>query len=90
MYDLFTSTVLFFILAPGVVVTLPPGVSGYISALVHAAVFFVVQTYLPNYVPAWGIWIIGAVILMGRVYWSTRTPSGVLGMGTEMLGGRRR
>ena len=90
MYDLFTSAVLFFILTPGVFLTLPPGVSFYISALTHAVVFYFIQVYVPNFVPNWGIWIIGAVILGGRVYLASRTPTGLLGMGTEILGGRRR
>lgn len=89
MYDLFTGTVLFFILAPGVLLTLPPGVPLYISAATHAVVYYLVQTYLPSYVPSWGIWIIGAVILGGRIFWSMRAPSGLLGMGTSTLGGRR-
>jgi hypothetical protein len=87
MYDLFTSAVLFFILAPGVFLTLPPGVSLYISAVVHAVVFYLIQVYLPSYVPNWGIWIIGAVLLIGRIYWSTRSAPSAM---ETMLGGRRR
>lgn len=89
MYDLFTSAILFFLLAPGTLVTLPPGVSPYISALTHAVVFYLVQTYLPTYVPNWGIWIIGVVVVLARAYGS-RSSSGSLGMGTETFGGRRR
>ena len=89
MYDLFTSAVLFFVLAPGTLVTLPPGVSPYISALTHAVVFYLIQVYLPTYVPNWGIWIIAGVVLAGRAY-ASRSSSGSMGMGTETFGGRRR
>jgi|694.fasta_scaffold82233_2 hypothetical protein len=70
MYDLITSSVLFFMLVPGVLITLPPGASILISGLVHAVVFYVVQAYLAQYVPWWGIWI-AAVVLVGlRMYMS--------------------
>jgi hypothetical protein len=70
MYDLITSAVLFFVLVPGVLITLPPGASILISGLVHAVVFYVVQAYLATYVPWWGIWV-GAVVLLGlRMYMS--------------------
>jgi hypothetical protein len=70
MYDLITSSVLFFMLVPGVLITLPPGASILISGLVHAVVFYVVQTYLAQYVPWWGIWV-AAVVLVGlRMYMS--------------------
>lgn len=85
MYDLLTSAILFFLLAPGTLVTLPPGVSPYLSALTHAIVFYVVQLYLPTYVPNWGIWIAGGVVLLGQLYRS-RSSS----MGTETYGARRR
>jgi hypothetical protein len=57
MYDLVTSSLLFFVLVPGVLVTLPPGASIGVSALVHAIVFYVVQAFLSRYIPWWGIWI---------------------------------
>jgi uncharacterized membrane protein (UPF0136 family) len=57
-------------LVPGVLITLPPGASILISGLVHAVVFYVVQAYLAQYVPWWGIWI-AAVVLVGlRMYMS--------------------
>jgi len=89
MYDLFTSAILFFLLVPGTLVTLPPGVSPYISALTHGVVFYLIQVYLPNFVPNWAIWIIAGVVLAVRIYLSTRVPTGILGMGTSVLGGRR-
>jgi hypothetical protein len=70
MYDLITSSVLFFLLVPGVLITLPPGAYFLITCLVHAVVFYVVQAYLAQYVPWWGIWI-AAVVLVGlRMYMS--------------------
>ena len=70
MYDLITSALLFFILVPGVVITLPPGASILISGLVHAVVFYVVQAYLASYVPWWGIWILAVGVLGLRFFMS--------------------
>lgn len=57
MYDLITSTLLFVLLAPGFLVTLPP-TGGITAIIVHAIVFYVVQQFLSRIVPTWGIWII--------------------------------
>ena len=73
MYDLLTSAILFVILTPGVLVTLPP-TGGIMAALVHAVVFYVIQAYLASYVPWWGIWIAGVVIVGGRM-WSSRSAT---------------
>ena len=73
MYDIITTTLLFVLLAPGFIVTLPPsgGVTAYI---IHAIVFYVVQSFLTIYVPSWGIWIIfvGAI---GIKMFMNRSPS---------------
>lgn len=63
MYDTITSTLLFVLLVPGFILTLPPG--GVTAVVIHAIIFYLVQVYLPAYVPAWGIWIIvfGAIAL---------------------------
>ena len=91
MYDLLTSSVLFFLLSPGVVLTLPPGASPYVAALVHAVVFFVVQTYVSQYVPSWGIWVAAAVVFLGRWYMGRQAAStGFLGApAAPLYGGRR-
>ena len=68
MYDLITSALLFFILVPGVVLTLPPGGSPLVTGLVHAIVFFIVQRWVAVYVPWWGIWIIAAAVIAGKMY----------------------
>jgi len=73
MYDLLTSTVLFIILTPGVVLTLPPS-GGLTAAIVHAIVFYVVQAYLSKVVPWWGIWIL-AVVVIGGMFWYGRSSS---------------
>ena len=70
MYDLITTSLLFIVLVPGVAVTLPPGASPLVAAIVHAIVFYVVQTYLTRYVPWWGIWIIAGVVIVGKYYMS--------------------
>lgn len=71
MYDLITTALLFVILTPGVVLTIPPGASVITAAIVHAVVFYVVQAFVSRYVPWWGIWIIAAVVIGARMY----TPS---------------
>lgn len=74
MYDLLTSTLLFILLTPGVLLTLPPGGSVITVAIVHAIVFYVVQTFLTRFVPWWGIWIAALVVVGGRL-WASRTPT---------------
>lgn len=74
MYDLVTTTLLVLLLTPGILVTLPPGGSILTVAIVHAIVFYVVQTFLTRFVPWWGIWIAAAVVIAGRV-WASRTPT---------------
>ena len=73
MYDVLTSAALFVVLTPGVLLTLPPG-GGLAAALVHAVVFYVVQTFLPSYVPSWGVLII-AVAVVGLKAWSARSAA---------------
>lgn len=71
MYDLLTSSILFVILVPGVLLTLPP-TGGIMAAIVHAIVFYVVQAYVSIYVPWWAIWVVGIVALYRGF---TATPS---------------
>ena len=75
MYDLFTSALLFILLTPGVLITLPPGASPLVAAIVHAIVFYLVQAYLTPYLPNWGIWIIAALVILGKAYASRSTPT---------------
>ena len=82
MYDLFTSSLLFVVLVPGVLVTLPPG-GGITAAIVHAVVFYMVQRYVAQYVPWWGIWILAAIAVLLKVFSGPSTPS------TPTYGGRR-
>ena len=67
MYDLLTSSLLFVILVPGVVVTLPPS-GGLMSAVVHAVVFYVIQAFVSQYVPWWAIWAVALVVILGTWY----------------------
>ncbi len=73
MYDLLTSTALFVLLVPGVLVTLPPG-GGLAAAVVHAAVFYIIQAYLSSLIPWWAIWVAAAVVV-GTKAWSARSAS---------------
>jgi hypothetical protein len=79
MYDLLTSSVLFVLLVPGVLVTLPPG-GGIWAAVVHAIVFYVVQRFVAAYVPWWGIWVAAAVVLALKLFSTPAAPT---------MGGRR-
>lgn len=80
MYDLLTSTVLFVVLVPGILLTLPPG-GGLTAAIVHAVVFYVVQRYLAQYVPWWGVWILATIALLLKAFSTTSTA--------PVSGGRR-
>lgn len=73
MYDLLTSAVLFVILTPGVVLTLPPS-GGIMAAVVHAVVFYVIQAFVSQFVPWWAIWATAAVVVGGRL-WMARTAA---------------
>ena len=84
MYDLLTSSVLFLVLVPGVLVTIPPG-GGITAALVHAVVFYVVQRYVAQYVPWWGIWVIAIVAVVLKMLPTLSGGSS----GASMTGGRR-
>jgi hypothetical protein len=69
MYDLFTSSLLFVVLVPGVLLTIPPG-GGITAAIVHAVVFYVAQ-----YVPWWGIWIVAAIAVLLKVFSGPSQPT---------------
>jgi hypothetical protein len=84
MYDLFTSSILFLVLVPGVLVTIPPG-GGISAAVVHAIVFYVVQRYVAAYVPWWGIWIVAVIAILLKVFGGSSSPSPT----TSFSGGRR-
>jgi len=75
MYDSITSAILFFLLVPGVIVYLPPGVSILIAALVHAVVFYVVTQYISMYVPWWGVWIAAAAVIAIRWFMTRPSPT---------------
>jgi hypothetical protein len=83
MYDLLTSSVLFLVLVPGVLVTLPP-TGGLVAAVVHAVVFYVIQRYVAQYVPWWGIWVLAAVAVVLKLTTAAAPAS------TGMFSGGRR
>lgn len=69
MYDLLTTAMLFVLLTPGVLLSLPNSAHGDIlTALVHALVFWVVLRFLSGYVPWWGVWIIGLGLIGYKFY----------------------
>ena len=65
MYDIFTTAYLFFLLCPGVVLSLGSGLMG---AAIHAVVFFVILQYLSLYIPWWAIWVVGVSFVSYKVY----------------------
>uniref|UniRef100_A0A6C0F4W6 Uncharacterized protein n=1 Tax=viral metagenome TaxID=1070528 RepID=A0A6C0F4W6_9ZZZZ len=69
MYDIFTTAYLFFLLCPGVVLSLG---SGMTAAAIHAIVFFVVLQYLSLYIPWWVVWAVG-ISFVGYKMFSARS-----------------
>jgi len=72
MYDIFTTAYLFFLLCPGLLITLPPGAGIMTAAAVHAIVFFLILQYVSLYVPWWAVWVVG-VSIVGYKLWSGRS-----------------
>jgi hypothetical protein len=66
MYDILTTAYLFFLLCPGVLLTL--GASPLMAAAIHAVVFFVILQYLSLYVPWWAVWAVGVPLVTYKVY----------------------
>lgn len=74
MYDGITSSLLFVLLVPGVLLTLPPS-GGIMAVVVHAVVFYVVQSYMSAYVPWWGIWLAALVVVGGKLWAARSAPT---------------
>ena len=71
MYDLLTTALLFVLLTPGVLLSLPSSTHGDIlTALVHALVFLVVLRFLSGFIPWWSVWL-GTIVLVGYKFSST-------------------
>ena len=66
MYDIFTTAYLFFLLCPGVVLTIGP--TTLTAAAIHAIVFFVALQYLSLYIPWWAVWALGVPFISSKVY----------------------
>jgi hypothetical protein len=65
MYDILTTAYLFFLLCPGVLLSLG---SGMMAAAIHAVVFFVILQYISLYVPWWAVWVVGVPLVTYKVY----------------------
>jgi len=64
MYDLFTTALLFVLLTPGVLLSLPNGGHGDITtALVHALVFWIILRFISGYISWWVIWVAALVVI---------------------------
>jgi hypothetical protein len=67
MYDLLTTGLLFVLLTPGVLLSLPSSAHGdIITALVHAVVFWIVLRFISGYIPWWVIWLAAGVVISYR------------------------
>lgn len=65
MYDLITTALLFLLLTPGVLLSLPSSSHGDImTALVHALVFWIILRFMSTMIPWWVIWV-AAIGLVG-------------------------
>jgi glucan phosphoethanolaminetransferase (alkaline phosphatase superfamily) len=72
MYDLLTTVLLFLLLTPGVLLSLPSSTHGDITtAIIHALVFWIILRFLSGMIPWWMIWI-AATVLVG---YKVTTPS---------------
>jgi predicted membrane metal-binding protein len=65
MYDIFTTAYLFFLLCPGVVLSIGTGMT---AAAIHAIVFFVILQYLSLYIPWWAVWVLGVPFISFKLY----------------------
>jgi sterol desaturase/sphingolipid hydroxylase (fatty acid hydroxylase superfamily) len=74
MYTLATTAYIFFILCPGVLFTIPPGVNIIYSALFHMLIFWAVITFLPPYVPWYAFFIMALVLTFAKAYFASRAP----------------
>lgn len=69
MYDLITTALLFVLLTPGVLLSLPSSNHGDIlTALVHALVFWIILRFASAYIPWWAIWLGGVAAIGFRFY----------------------
>jgi hypothetical protein len=69
MYDIFTTAYLFFLLCPGLLITLPPGAGIMTAAAIHAIIFFLILQYVSLYVPWWAVWLVGVPIISYKVFY---------------------
>jgi hypothetical protein len=69
MYDIFTTAYLFFLLVPGLLITLPPGAGIMTAAAIHAIIFFLILQYVSLYVPWWAVWLVGVPIISYKVFY---------------------
>ena len=75
MYDLLTTALLFVLLTPGVLLSLPSSNHGdIITALVHALVFWVVLRFLTAYIPWWMVWAVGICAIGYKFSSGSRDP----------------
>ena len=59
MYSIVTSSVLMFVLTPGILI--PAFIGAFWAAIVHAVVFYIVLVYASAFIPWWVVWVAAAV-----------------------------
>lgn len=69
MYDLFTTALLFVVLTPGVLLSLPSSAHGDITtALIHALVFWIILRFVSGYISWWVIWLVAIAAIGYKFY----------------------
>jgi hypothetical protein len=64
MYDLLTTALLFVLLTPGVLLSLPSSSHGDITtAFLHALVFWIILRFVSGYVSWWVVWALAIGVI---------------------------
>jgi hypothetical protein len=74
MYDLLTTALLFVLLTPGLLLSLPSSTHGDLTtALVHALVFWIVLRFVASRISWWVIWLVAIVAIGYKMSTSSST-----------------
>jgi hypothetical protein len=74
MYDLLTTALIFVLLTPGLLLSLPSSTHGDLTtALVHALVFWIVLRFVASRISWWVIWLVAVVAIGYKMSTSSST-----------------
>jgi hypothetical protein len=74
MYDLLTTALIFVLLTPGLLLSLPSSTHGDLTtALVHALVFWIVLRFVASRISWWVIWLVAVVAIGYKMSVSSST-----------------